>query len=157
MTGCFVNRAPGLLNTASGSPVSIQGFLGEDVSSIWVLQISLEEFNTNLSVITVSQGKATVVCVCVCSIVSNSLWPHGLQPARLLCPWASPSKNTGVGCHFLLKRIDPEIKPSFNFLESPALAGRFFTIRSSSFVLLFVHQIHTHTHTHTHTHIYTYI
>ena len=28
------------------------------------------------------------VCVCVlsCSVKSNSLWPHGLQPARLLCP-----------------------------------------------------------------------
>ena len=24
------------------------------------------------------------------------------QPTRLLCPWDSPGKNTGVGCHFLL-------------------------------------------------------
>ena len=31
------------------------------------------------------------------------LWPHGLQPARLLCPWDSPGKNTGVGCHFILQ------------------------------------------------------
>ena len=30
------------------------------------------------------------------------LQPHGLQPTRLLCPWSSPGKNTGVGCHFLL-------------------------------------------------------
>ena len=29
------------------------------------------------------------------SVVSNSLWPHGLQPARFLCPWNSPGKNTG--------------------------------------------------------------
>ena len=28
--------------------------------------------------------------------------PRGLQPARLLCPWNSPGKNTGVGCHALL-------------------------------------------------------
>ena len=34
--------------------------------------------------------------------MSDSLWPHGLSPARLLCPWAFPDKNTGVGCHFLL-------------------------------------------------------
>ena len=27
---------------------------------------------------------------------------HGLQPTGLLCPWNSPGKNTGVGCHFLL-------------------------------------------------------
>ena len=32
--------------------------------------------------------------------MSNSLWPHGLQPARLLCPWDFPGKNSGVGCHF---------------------------------------------------------
>ena len=36
------------------------------------------------------------------SVVSDSLWPHGLQPARLLCPWDSSGKNTGVGHHFLL-------------------------------------------------------
>ena len=30
--------------------------------------------------------------------------PHGLQPTRLLLPWDSPGKNTGVGCHFLLQR-----------------------------------------------------
>ena len=26
--------------------------------------------------------------------------PHGLQPARLLCPWSFSGKNTGVGCRF---------------------------------------------------------
>ena len=31
------------------------------------------------------------------SVVSNSLWPHGLEPTRLLCPRDSPGKNTGVG------------------------------------------------------------
>ena len=38
-----------------------------------------------------------------CSVMSHSLRPHGLQPSRLLCPWNSPGKNTGVGCHFLLQ------------------------------------------------------
>ena len=27
---------------------------------------------------------------------------HRRQPTRLLCPWDSPGKNTGVGCHILL-------------------------------------------------------
>ena len=36
------------------------------------------------------------------SAVSNSVRPHGQQPTRLLCPWDSPGKNTGVGCHFFL-------------------------------------------------------
>ena len=26
------------------------------------------------------------------------LWPHGLWPTRLLCPWCSPGKNTGMDC-----------------------------------------------------------
>ena len=39
------------------------------------------------------------------SVVPNSLWPFGLYPARHLCPWDSPGKNTGVGCHFLLQGI----------------------------------------------------
>ena len=29
--------------------------------------------------------------------------PHRWQATRLLCPWDSPGKNTGVGCHFLLQ------------------------------------------------------
>ena len=32
-----------------------------------------------------------------------TLRPHRQQPTRLPCPWDSPGKNTGVGCHFLLQ------------------------------------------------------
>ena len=39
--------------------------------------------------------------------MSESVRPHGLWSARLLCPWDSPGKNTGVGCHFLLQGIFP--------------------------------------------------
>ena len=39
-----------------------------------------------------------------CSVVSDS-WLH--WPAKLLCPWNSPGKNTGVGCHSLLQGIFP--------------------------------------------------
>ena len=35
--------------------------------------------------------------------MSDSVRPHRWQPTRLLRPWASPGKNTGVGCHFLLQ------------------------------------------------------
>ena len=41
------------------------------------------------------------------SVMSNSWQPHGLQSARLPCPWDSPGKNTGVGCHALLQGIFP--------------------------------------------------
>ena len=39
------------------------------------------------------------------SAVSDSLWPHRLQPTRPLCPWDFPGKSTGVGWHFLLQEI----------------------------------------------------
>ena len=35
--------------------------------------------------------------------MSDSVRPHRQQPTRLHHPWDSPSKNTGVGCHFLLQ------------------------------------------------------
>ena len=39
-------------------------------------------------------------------VLSDSLGPHGLYPARFLSPWDFSGKNTGVGCHlFLLQRI----------------------------------------------------
>ena len=55
-----------------------------------------------------------VCCCCCCrqvaSVVSDSVRPHGLQPTRLLRPWDSPGKNTGVGCHFLLQCMKVESK-----------------------------------------------
>ena len=40
-----------------------------------------------------------------CLVVSNSLQPHGLQTARLLCPLDFPGKNTGMGSQSLLQEI----------------------------------------------------
>ena len=52
------------------------------------------------------------------SVVSDSLPPHGLEPARLLCPWDSPGKGTGVGFHALLQGIFPT--------QVSCIAGGFF-------------------------------
>ena len=46
----------------------------------------------------------------------DSLWPHGLLPTRLLCPWHFPGKNTGVGCHVLLQEIFPIQWPNSHLL-----------------------------------------
>ena len=35
-------------------------------------------------------------------VMSDSSWPHGWQPTRLLRPWDFPGKRAGVGCHCLL-------------------------------------------------------
>ena len=52
-------------------------------------------------------------CVLSCSVVSDSCHPIDCSPARLLCPWDSPCKSTGVGRHFLLQGIFPpqELNP----------------------------------------------
>ena len=49
--------------------------------------------------------------------------PHREQPTRLPCPWDSPGKNTGVGCHFLLQcmkvKRENEVTPSCLTLSEP--------------------------------------
>ena len=69
-----------------------------------------------------------VLWVHVCSVISvmfSSLWSYGLQPARLLCPWDSSGKNTGVGCHALLQGIFPTRGLNLHLLH--LLHCRFFT------------------------------
>ena len=42
---------------------------------------------------------------CYCCLVTQSCLfcdPMEYKAARLLCPWGSPDKDTGVGCHALL-------------------------------------------------------
>ena len=63
------------------------------------------------------------------SVMSDSLWPYGLYPTRLLCPWDSPGKNAGMGCHALLQGTLPT-QGSNPSLMSPALASGFFTLVS---------------------------
>ena len=50
-------------------------------------------------------------CYCyVTSVMSDSTRPQRRQPTRLPCPWDSPGKNTGVGCHFLLQCMKGKVK-----------------------------------------------
>ena len=65
-------------------------------------------------------------CCCCCyvaSVVSNSVRPHKRQPTRLPCPWDSPVKNTGLGCHFLLQcmkvKSESEVPQSCPTLSDP--------------------------------------
>ena len=55
--------------------------------------------------------------------MSDSVQPHGPQPTRLLRPWDSPGKNTGVGCHFLLQCVkvesESEVTQSYLTLSDP--------------------------------------
>ena len=55
--------------------------------------------------------------------MSNSVQPQRRQPTRLLRPWDSPGKNTGVGCHFLLQcmkvKRESEVTESCPTLSDP--------------------------------------
>ena len=53
------------------------------------------------------------------SVVSDPQRPHGLQPTRLLHPWDSPGKSTGVGCHCLLRAYLTIFPMWFNILNKP--------------------------------------
>ena len=76
-------------------------------------------------------------------VLTDSLQPCGLEPAKLFCPWDSLGKNTEVGCHFLLRGLpDPGIEPTSP--TSPALAGRFFTT-SATVVFAFVENVYKQT------------
>ena len=65
-------------------------------------------------------------CCCCCQVtlvVSDSVRPHRWQPTRIPCPWDSPGKNTGVGCHFLLQcmkvKSESEVAQSCLTLSDP--------------------------------------
>ena len=69
-------------------------------------------------------------CCCCCyvtSVVSDSVQPHRWQTTRLPDPWDSPSKNTGVGCHFLLQcmkvKSESEVAQSCPALSDPMDCG----------------------------------
>ena len=55
--------------------------------------------------------------------MSDSVQPHRWQPTRLPCPWDSPGKTTGVGCHFLLQcmkgKSESEVAQSCPTLRDP--------------------------------------
>ena len=69
-----------------------------------------------------TQHRSLNKCKLVSSVVSDSLQPQGQKPTRLLCPWDSPGKSTGVGCHFLLlgilltQRLNPGLPHSRQML-----------------------------------------
>ena len=44
------------------------------------------------------------VCAWLLSVMCDTLWPHRLA-YQALCPWDSPGKKSGMGCHFFLQRI----------------------------------------------------
>ena len=60
--------------------------------------------------------------LCSCSVVSDSLQPHGLQPTRLLClEFSRQEYRSGWPFPSLGDRPDPGIKPGFPSLQADSL------------------------------------
>ena len=71
----------------------------------------------------ISWAAATAKSLHITSVMSDSVRPHRRQPTRLPCPWDSPGKNTGMGCHFLLQcmkvKSQSEVAQSCPTLSDP--------------------------------------
>ena len=52
---------------------------------------------------------------------------RNIKSARILCPWDSPGKNTGVDCHFISRRTSQ----SRDQTQVSCFAGQLFTIRAT--------------------------
>ena len=95
-------------------------------------------------------AKSLQLCLTLCDLMDC------MQPARLLCPWNSPGKNTGRDCHFLHQGIFLT-QGSNPFLMSPALAGGLFTTSTTWEVMILKKQIHIYICIYIHIHTYKYI
>ena len=78
--------------------------------NIWIYNIKMCMlyilYNINKQYLVVFNSNLSIALGGLVVLVAKCVWllqPHGLQPARFLCPWDSLGKNTGVGCHFLLQ------------------------------------------------------
>ena len=99
---------------------SIRVFSRESVlhirwSEFWSFSFRISPSNEYSGLISFTMDKLDQSC--------QTLRPHRQQPTRLLCPWDSPGKNTGVGCHFLLQcmkvKSESEVTQSCPTLSDP--------------------------------------
>ena len=71
---------------------------------------------------TSSSAAASAKSLQLCPTLCNPI-----DPTMLLCPWDSPGKNTGVGCHFLLQCVkmksESEVTQSFLTLSDPMVCS----------------------------------
>ena len=72
-------------------------FLLKEMRTQMIKIISLEKINYFiLNSVLWNEMLPIIITIVLCLVVSDSLWPFGPYPTRLLCPWDFPGKNTGV-------------------------------------------------------------
>ena len=91
-----------------------------------------------------------LTCINMCavlkiiSVMSDFLQPYELQPARLLCPWDSPGKNTAVVCLYSPPGDLPNLGIEPTSLMSPTLADKFFTTSTTWETCFSIYSIYVH-------------
>ena len=86
------------------------------------------------------------------SVVSDSLPPRGRQPTRLLCPWDSPGKKTGVAAMPSSRGSSrPGDRTPVSYVSCICKWGLYHYYHQYNIVNQIYVNINTHTHTHTHT------
>ena len=107
----------------SGLPCSPPGDLPDQGSNLHLLNLLLWQAD---SLPLVSPGKPSnpTLCVLNCSVVSDSLWPHRLQPTMLLCPWQFSRQEYWSG----LPSSPPEDSQPRDQTHIFHIAGGFLTI-----------------------------
>ena len=91
--------------------------------------VSLSSFITSLAILL-----KAIPPVCISAKLLNCVQLFATPwtvAHRFLCPWDSPVKNTGVSCHAPFQGIFPSQGSKPHLLKSPALAGGFFTTRTT--------------------------
>ena len=84
--------------------------------------------NPEWLVILFSKFISMIFLLCMLTHFSHVwLFADRMEPTRLLCPWDSPGKNTGVGCRALLQAVFLTQGSNPGLLRRSALAGGFFT------------------------------
>ena len=108
---CSDGNPPGFQNSARTAPTSIANYgaaqrthqAGFAVLVLFGLSPLFIDPTLLPTAAAAAAAKSLQSCPTLC-------YPHRQQPARLLCPWDSPGKNTGVGCHFLLQCMRVKVK-----------------------------------------------
>ena len=111
------------LSSLSGQPLScVVGPISAGLLKTWTQQFSPLSLGSSGFLSFLDE----LCCCCrrqVSSVASDSVRPRRGQPTRLLCPWDSLGKNTGVGCHFLLQcmevKSESEVAQSCTTLSDP--------------------------------------
>ena len=95
------------------------------VALVTILDLLLSFLKNYILLVKVNHKYEVWILVHIISVVSDSVRPHRRQTTRLCCPWDSPGKNTGMGCHFLLQcmKMKSEVIQSCPLLVTPWTAA----------------------------------